>query len=113
MFAPIAITSSWSSSAAKCSPIGITLDQVAGQLALLASLSIRLVVVHGGGPQAVHVAPARDRTAYGRGRRVTDDAALEVVNMVGPRPAQHRVRVGPFIATAFRPAGSPESTAIC
>ena len=28
------------------------LDQAAGQLALLASLSIRLVVVHGGGPQA-------------------------------------------------------------
>ena len=28
------------------------LDQVAAQLALLYSLSIRLVVVHGGGPQA-------------------------------------------------------------
>ena len=27
-------------------------DQVAGQLALLSSLNIRLVVVHGGGPQA-------------------------------------------------------------
>ena len=28
------------------------LDQVTAQLALLSSLSIRLVVVHGGGPQA-------------------------------------------------------------
>ena len=28
------------------------LDQVAAQLALLHSLSIRIVVVHGGGPQA-------------------------------------------------------------
>ncbi len=59
------------------------LDQVAGQLALLASLSIRLVVVHGGGPQA----SALTRRMGGEptmiaGRRVTDDDALEVVKMV-------------------------------
>lgn len=58
------------------------LDQVAGQVALLSSLGIRVVLVHGGGPQA---------TALGRrlgiepelvaGRRVTDDATLEVVTM--------------------------------
>jgi len=58
------------------------LDRVAGQVALLSSLGIRVVVVHGGGPQA---------TALGRrlgvesrvvaGRRITDDATLEVVTM--------------------------------
>src|SRR5687767_12705263 len=59
------------------------LDQVATQLALLSSLSIRLVVVHGGGPQAS--ALSRRLGAEPRmvaGRRVTDDAALEVAKMV-------------------------------
>jgi acetylglutamate kinase len=59
------------------------LDQVAAQLALLSSLSIRLVVVHGGGPQASELT----RRLGGEpkmvaGRRVTDDATLEVVKMV-------------------------------
>ena len=59
------------------------LDRVAAQVALLSSLGIRVVVIHGGGPQA---------TALGRrlgieprlvaGRRVTDDATLEVATMV-------------------------------
>ena len=59
------------------------LDRVAAQLALLSSLSIRLVVVHGGGPQAS--ALSRRLGAEVRivaGRRVTDDAALEVAKMV-------------------------------
>ena len=59
------------------------LDNVAGQLALLSSLSIRIVVVHGGGPQA----SALSRRLGGEprmvaGRRVTDDAALEVAKFV-------------------------------
>ncbi|HEV2291209.1 MAG TPA: acetylglutamate kinase [Gemmatimonadales bacterium] len=59
------------------------LDQVAAQLALLSSLSIRLVVVHGGGPQANELT----RRLGGEprmvaGRRVTDDQALDVVKMV-------------------------------
>jgi acetylglutamate kinase len=59
------------------------LDHVAGQIGLLASLGIRLVVVHGGGPQAS--AMSRRLGAEPRmvnGRRVTDDAALEVAKMV-------------------------------
>ena len=59
------------------------LDQVTAQLALLSSLSIRLVVVHGGGPQAT--ALSRRLGAEARmvaGRRVTDDAALEVAKLV-------------------------------
>jgi len=60
-----------------------TLEQVTEQLALLASLSIRLVVVHGGGPQATELSRklGLDPTIIA-GRRVTDDSALEVVTMV-------------------------------
>lgn len=59
------------------------LDQVAEQLALLASLSIRLVVVHGGGPQASALSRRLGHEPEMiAGRRVTDDAALEVVTMV-------------------------------
>ena len=59
------------------------LDQVAEQLALLASLSIRLVVVHGGGPQASALSRRLGlEPVMIAGRRVTDDGALEVVTMV-------------------------------
>jgi len=61
------------------------LDHVAAQLALLHSLGIRLVVVHGGGPQA---SALQRRLGHEpvlvAGRRVTDDAALEVAKMVYP-----------------------------
>ena len=59
------------------------LDMVAGQLALLSSLSIRIVVVHGGGPQASAVAKRLgQQPEMVAGRRVTDDGALEVAKMV-------------------------------
>lgn len=59
------------------------LDQVAGQLTLLSSLSIRLVVVHGGGPQASELTRRLgSEPRMVAGRRVTDDQALEVVKMV-------------------------------
>jgi acetylglutamate kinase len=59
------------------------LDRVAAQLSLLSSLSIRIVVVHGGGPQAT--ATSRRLGQEPRliaGRRITDDGALEVAKMV-------------------------------
>lgn len=59
------------------------LDAVAGQISLLASLGIQIVVVHGGGPQAT--ALSRRLGAEPRmvaGRRVTDDQGLEVAKMV-------------------------------
>ncbi len=59
------------------------LDTVAGQLALLSSLSIRLVVVHGGGTQASALSRRLGQEPeLIAGRRVTDDAALEVTKMV-------------------------------
>lgn len=58
------------------------LDHVAGQLALLHSLGIRLVVVHGGGPQATDLQKRLGQEPQMvAGRRVTDDAALEAVKM--------------------------------
>ena len=58
------------------------LDQVTAQLALLSSLSIRLVVVHGGGPQATALSRRLGfEPRMVAGRRVTDDAALEVAKM--------------------------------
>ena len=58
-------------------------DQVAAQLALLSSLSIRLVVVHGGGPQATALSRRLGQEPQMvAGRRVTDEAALEVAKMV-------------------------------
>jgi acetylglutamate kinase len=59
------------------------LASVTGQLALLSSLGIRIVVVHGGGPQAT--ALSRRLGTEPRmvaGRRVTDDSALEVAKLV-------------------------------
>lgn len=58
------------------------LDHVAGQLALLHSLGIRLVVVHGGGPQASDLQRRLGQEPQMvAGRRVTDAAALEAVKM--------------------------------
>lgn len=58
-------------------------DHVAGQLSLLSSLSIRLVVVHGGGPQATALSRRLGQEPrLVAGRRVTDGAALEVAKMV-------------------------------
>jgi acetylglutamate kinase len=59
------------------------LHRVAGQLGLLSSLSIRVVVVHGGGPQATALSRRLgSEPQMIAGRRVTDDAALEVAKMV-------------------------------
>jgi acetylglutamate kinase len=59
------------------------LDRVAQQLGLLSSLGIRIVVVHGGGPQATALSRrlGQEPTIVA-GRRVTDEAALEVAKMV-------------------------------
>jgi acetylglutamate kinase len=60
-----------------------TLDGVAGQLALLTSLGIRIVVVHGGGPQATVLSRRLGlEPRLVAGRRVTDDGALDVAKMV-------------------------------
>jgi acetylglutamate kinase len=59
------------------------LDEVAIQIALLESLSIRVVVVHGGGPQASALSRRLGlEPEIVAGRRVTSPAVLEVAKMV-------------------------------
>ncbi|MBL8977999.1 MAG: acetylglutamate kinase [Gemmatimonadetes bacterium] len=59
------------------------LDRVAGQIGLLSSLSIRIVLVHGGGPQATALSRRLGQEpVIVAGRRVTDESALDVAKMV-------------------------------
>lgn len=58
-------------------------DGIAAQVSLLSSLGIRLVVVHGGGPQASALSRRMGHEPrMVAGRRVTDDDALSVAKMV-------------------------------
>jgi len=79
------------------------LDQVAAQLALLYSLSIRLVVVHGGGPQASAMSRRLGQEPQLiAGRRVTDSGALEVAKMVGTSLAMIERHYGHLVQTTAR-----------
>jgi len=58
-------------------------DGVTGQVSLLSSLGIQVVVVHGGGPQATALSRRMGHEPrIVAGRRVTDDDALAVAKMV-------------------------------
>jgi acetylglutamate kinase len=57
-------------------------DSLAEDISLLHELNIRVVVIHGGGPQATALATKLGhKTQKIEGRRVTDDKMLEVVRM--------------------------------
>jgi acetylglutamate kinase len=59
------------------------LDHIVAQIGLLSSLGIKLVVVHGGGPQATALSRRMGiEPRIVHGRRVTDDAALDIAKMV-------------------------------
>ncbi len=59
------------------------LDALAEQIALLHELNVRLVIIHGGGPQLSNYAERLGIEAKKvGGRRVTDDGLLEVAKMV-------------------------------
>jgi acetylglutamate kinase len=59
------------------------LDQVTAQLGLLHSLGIKVVVIHGGGPQMNAVSRKLGlEPVIVAGRRVTDDRTLDVAKMV-------------------------------
>ena len=83
------------------------LDHVAAQIALLSSLGIRLVVVHGGGPQATALSRRLGfEPRMVDGRRVTDDAALEVAKMV--YAGQLNVDLLASLRSTSGPGGRPE-----
>ncbi|MGI9329368.1 MAG: acetylglutamate kinase [Gammaproteobacteria bacterium] len=53
------------------------------QMAILHQVGIRIVLVHGGGPQSTQLAEALGMpTQFIEGRRVTDESALDVATMV-------------------------------
>jgi len=59
------------------------LDAIAGDLTLLSLVGIRLIAVHGGGPQANELSELLGfKPQLVQGRRVTDERALEVAKMV-------------------------------
>ncbi|GIW71129.1 MAG: acetylglutamate kinase [Planctomycetota bacterium] len=59
------------------------LDAIAGDLTLIHMVGVRLVVVHGGGPQANELSESLGfAPQLVGGRRVTDERALEVAKMV-------------------------------
>ena len=59
------------------------LDAIAGDLTLVSMVGIRLVVVHGGGPQANELSERMGfQPEWVQGRRVTNEEALEVAKMV-------------------------------
>ena len=59
------------------------LSGLAQDLALLTNVGIRVCVVHGGGPQATALAERLGHKAeFIEGRRVTDEATLEIAKMV-------------------------------
>jgi acetylglutamate kinase len=61
----------------------VALDHVASDIALLHHVGARICVIHGGGPQATELQEKLGvEPQFVEGRRITDDATLEVVKMV-------------------------------
>ena len=61
----------------------VALDQIAADIALLDHIGAHVCVVHGGGPQATELQERLGvEPQFVQGRRITDDATLEVVKMV-------------------------------
>ncbi len=59
------------------------LDRLAADLSLMYQLSVRIVIIHGGGPQLSETAERMGITSEKvNGRRITDDRMLEVAKMV-------------------------------
>lgn len=59
------------------------LEAIAGDLTLLSLVGIKIIAVHGGGPQANELSELLGfKPQLVQGRRVTDERALEVVKMV-------------------------------
>lgn len=60
-----------------------SIRDLVGQVALLFELGVRVVLVHGGGPQSTELSQKLGvRTRFVGGRRVTDSEALRVTTMV-------------------------------
>lgn len=68
------------------------LDDIAQDLSLIYLIGIKLVVVHGGGPQATELSKRLGIVPkFVEGRRVTDEESLEIVKMVLAGKINHEI----------------------
>jgi acetylglutamate kinase len=68
------------------------LDDIARDLSLLYQIGIKLLIVHGGGPQATELSEKLGITPkFIEGRRITDQATLEVTKMVFAGKINHEI----------------------
>jgi acetylglutamate kinase len=68
------------------------LDDIARDLSLLHQIGIKLIIVHGGGPQATELSEKLGITPrFFEGRRITDQATLEVTKMVFAGKINHEI----------------------
>ncbi len=68
------------------------LDDIAQDLSLIYLIGIKLVVVHGGGPQATELSKRLGVVPkFVEGRRVTDEESLEIVKMVLAGKINHEI----------------------
>ena len=69
-----------------------TLDDIAQDITLLYQIGIKLLIVHGGGPQATELSEKLGITPkFHEGRRITDEATLEVTKMVFAGKINHEI----------------------
>jgi acetylglutamate kinase len=69
-----------------------TLDDIAQDISLLYQIGIKLLIVHGGGPQATELSEKLGITPqFFEGRRITDEATLEVTKMVFAGKINHEI----------------------
>jgi acetylglutamate kinase len=68
------------------------LDDIAQDISLLYQIGIKLIIVHGGGPQATELSEKLGITPkFFEGRRITDQATLEVTKMVFAGKINHEI----------------------
>jgi len=68
------------------------LDSIAQDVSLLYQIGIKIIVVHGGGPQATELSKKLGISPkIIEGRRVTDEASLEIVKMVLAGKINHEI----------------------
>ena len=78
------------------------MDDLARDISLLRELNIRIVIIHGGGPQATELAEKLGISSEKvEGRRITDDRMLEVTKMV------FAGKISTDILAALRRHGAP------
>lgn len=68
------------------------LDEIAQDISLLHQIGVKVILIHGGGPQATELSERLGiKQKFHEGRRVTDEATLEVTKMVYAGKINHEI----------------------